>query len=112
MQFLIKVLLSALLIAGSSEAAKRSPALGAVLASLPLTSILALCWLFAETRDVQAAAAFSSSIFWAVLVSLPMFLVLSALLKRGFGFTPSLALSSVVAAMGYGGWMALSSKLR
>lgn len=106
MQFALKVVLSALVIAGSSELAKRSPAYGAVAASLPLTSILALAWLFAETRDAAAAAAFSSSIFWAVLASLPMFLALSWLLRRGVGFVPSLALSCLVASAGYWGYLA------
>jgi len=40
--FLLKTLISALLIAGASETAKRSPSLGAVIVSLPLTSILAM----------------------------------------------------------------------
>jgi len=101
MQLLIKTLLSAALIAGASEAAKRSPALGGVIASLPLTSLLALIWLYAETRDTAAAAAFSSSVFWAVLASLPAFLVLSWLLRRGLGFIPALAIACVTAFAGY-----------
>lgn len=106
MQFLLKVGLSALLIAASSELAKRSSVYGSVTASLPLTSILALAWLYAETRDAAAAAAFSSSIFWAVLASLPMFLALSWLLRKGVAFVPALALSCVVAAAGYWGYLA------
>jgi hypothetical protein len=106
MQFLLKVLLSALVIAASSELAKRSAVYGGVVASLPLTSILALVWLYADTRDAAAAASFSSSIFWAVLVSLPMFLALSWLLRRGAGFFPSLGAACVVAGIGYAAYLA------
>jgi hypothetical protein len=105
MQFIIKVALSALLIAAASEAAKRSSILGAVIASLPLTSILAIAWLYADTRDTAAIAEFSGSIFWAVLVSLPMFPVLAWLLKRGVGFIPAMGLSCVTAAVGYAAYV-------
>lgn len=110
MRFLLKTVVSALLIAGCSEAAKRSALLGAVLASLPLTSVLALSWLHAETRDAEKVAALSSSIFWAVLVSLPMFLVLPWLLRRGIAYVPALAASCLVAALGYAGYAAFTGR--
>ncbi|MBI3564983.1 MAG: DUF3147 family protein [Elusimicrobia bacterium] len=106
MQFLLKVVVSALVIAVSSELAKRSAVYGAVVASLPLTSLLALAWLYGETRDAGAAAAFSASIFWAVLASLPMFLALSWLLRKGVGFVPALGAACVVAGLGYAGYLA------
>lgn len=102
MPFVLKVLISALLIAGASELAKRSTVAGALLASLPLTSVLAMVWLFAQTRDAQAVASFSMNVFWAVLVSLPMFPVLSLLLRRGVGFPAALAVACALAAGGYG----------
>ena len=109
--FLFKTLVSALLIAGASETAKRSSMLGAVIVSLPLTSILAMIWLYRDTKDTAVVAAYSTSIFWAVLVSLPMFLVLPWLLKRGLGFAPSLTLSSLVAFLGYCGYLAAAPRL-
>ncbi|MBI3298179.1 MAG: DUF3147 family protein [Elusimicrobia bacterium] len=104
--FWVKTALSALLIAGSSEVAKRSTVLGALIASLPLTSVLAMVWLYAETKDKGAVAGFSMSVFWAVLVCLPMFPVLSWLLKRGVGFAPALLASCGVAVVGYWGYLA------
>lgn len=108
MPFALKVLVSALLIAGASELAKRSTVAGALLASLPLTSVLAMAWLFAQTRDASAVASFSMGVFWAVLVSLPMFPVLSLLLRRGVGFPVALACACAVAAAGYGAFAAAS----
>jgi hypothetical protein len=86
----IKALLSGVVIAAASEAAKRSPAMGAVILSLPLISILAFIWLWRDTSDTGAIAALSQSTFWFVLPTLPMFLVLPALLRNGAGFWPAL----------------------
>lgn len=105
--FLLKTLISALLIAAASEAAKRSAVLGALIASLPLTSVLAMAWIYRESRDTAAVASFSTSVFWAVLFSLPMFLVLAWLLRRGMTFVPALAVSSLVALAGYSAYLKL-----
>lgn len=97
----IKILLSACIIVVVSEIAKRSSLLGALLASLPLTSLLAFVWLYLDTRDVQKVSALSSDIFWLVLPGLPLFLVLPLLLKMGWGFWLSLAAAILVTAACY-----------
>ena len=88
-----KALLSGLIIAAASEIAKRSPALGALILSLPLVSILAFIWLWRETSDTERIAALAQSTFFLVLPTLPMFLALPMLLKSGVGFWPALGLS-------------------
>jgi hypothetical protein len=97
----IKALLSGVIIAAASEAAKRSPAIGAVILSLPLMSILAFIWLWRDTSDTEGIAALSQSTFWFVLPTLPMFLVLPALLRGGMGFWTSLGLSCLVTLLLY-----------
>ena len=101
MEFFTKVLVSALIIAGVSELAKRFTLLAAILASLPLTSILAMIWLFRETKDVEKISALSTGIFWAVLPSLLFFLVLPPLLKNGIKFPWAMLISSAVMFVGY-----------
>ena len=100
--YTIKILLSSLIIVAVSEIAKRSSLLGAALASLPLTSLLAFVWLYLDTGDVQTVASLSSDIFWLVLPSLALFLVLPLLLKMGWGFWLSLAAAMLVTAACYG----------
>jgi len=91
-----KALISGVIIAAASEAAKRSPTYGALLVSLPLISILAMIWLWRDTGDNERIAALSEGTFWLVLPTLPMFLVLPALLRNGFAFWPALAASCVL----------------
>ena len=89
-QYLTKILLSAVIIATVSELAKRNNVLASVIHSLPLTSLLALTWIYLETRDTQLIASHTHGTFWFVLPTLPMFLVLPALLKSGWGYWPAL----------------------
>jgi hypothetical protein len=88
--FIIKALLSGLIIAAVSEIARRSPGFGALVASLPLVSILGMMWLWRDTHDPARLAAHAEATFWFVLPSLPMFLVIPALLRRGTPFWPTL----------------------
>jgi hypothetical protein len=92
----IKAALSGIIIAIVSEVARRSPGTGALIASLPLISVLGMIWLWRDTRDVARMAEHSAATFWYVLPSLPMFLVIPLLLKRGIGFWPALAVGCVL----------------
>ncbi len=94
--YVIKVVLTAIIIVGISEISKRSSFLGSVLASLPLTSLLAIIWLYAETSSVKKVSDLSLSIFWMVIPSLAFFIVLPLFLKYKLNFYLSLALSSGV----------------
>ena len=90
--FALKAILSGLLIAAISEIARRSPGVAALVASLPLVSIIAMIWLWRDTRDAARIAAHAEATFWYVLPSLPMFLVVPWLIRSGMGFWPSLGL--------------------
>ncbi|MEQ8697712.1 MAG: DUF3147 family protein [Bauldia litoralis] len=78
----------ALMATRPTEVAKRSPALGALVVSLPLTSLLAFIWFYRDAGDTESIAALSQSTFWFILPSLPMFLVLPVLLRAGLVARP------------------------
>jgi hypothetical protein len=107
---LLKALLSGLIIAAASELARRSSLLGAVLISLPLTSILTMLWLYRDTRDESEVAALSWSILWVVVPSLLFFVVLPLAL-RGTSFWPALLLACAATAAGYGIWIWTARRL-
>ena len=107
MLYVIKLLISAAIIVAVTEVAKVNATLGGLIKSLPLVSLIALIWVYAETRDTQTIVQLSTSTFWFVLPTLPMFLVLPALLKRGLAFWPSLLAAVVVMLLCYGFTMLL-----
>ena len=86
----IKAVISGILVATVSEVAKRYPGAGGLIASLPLISVLGMIWLWQDRPDAANMAAHSTATFWYVLPSLPMFLLIQAMLGRGYSFTISL----------------------
>ena len=98
---IVKTLVSALIITMVSEVAKRSPAFAALIASLPLVSVIGMIWIYQETNDIPRLAAHSEATFWFVLPSLPMFLVLPLMLRHGIGFYLALALNCAMTALLY-----------
>lgn len=105
--YVLKLAITALLVVAISEFAKRSTIAGALLASLPLVSLLAMIWLYAENKDAAEIAALSRSIFWLVLPSLALFLVLPELLERGYAFYLSLGVAVTVTIAAYGATLAI-----
>jgi hypothetical protein len=88
----IKALVSAALIVAASEFAKRFPGLGALIASLPLVSVLGMIWLWRDRPDAENMAAHSEATFWYVIPSLPMFLAIPVMIRHGVGFWTALTL--------------------
>lgn len=111
MHLLLKAVISGAIVALASEAARRSTVLGAVLVSLPLTSILTLIWLYRDTGDVDEVASLSWSILWVVVPSLVFFVALPVGLRSGLAFAPALALACALTALAYGAWVAAAHAL-
>ena len=91
----IKAALSGVIVAAVSEIARRYPGWGGLVASLPLTSLLAMVWLWRDSGDVGRVADLSVSIIWFIVPSVPLFIVLPLLLRSGVGFWASMALCVV-----------------
>jgi hypothetical protein len=97
----LKFGLSAAVLVMVSEIAKRSTVWAALLASLPLTSLLAFVWLYIDTRDTQKVAALSGDIFWLVIPSLALFPALAALLRYGVSFWLAMAGAVAITLLAY-----------
>ena len=82
----VKAMLSGVIVMAVSEIARRSPAFGALVASLPLVSLLGILWLWRDTGDSERIAAHAEATFWYVIPSLPMFLALPWMLRHGVNF--------------------------
>lgn len=106
--FLIKAAVSGLLVALISTIARRYPGWGGLVASLPLVSVLAMLWLYGETRETEKVAALAMSTFWFFLPSIPMFLLIPLMLRSGWSFGVTMVTALVVTMALYAGmnWLA------
>ncbi len=99
--YALKVGVSAFVIVAIAEIAKRSTGFAALLAAIPLTSLLAFMWMHFEGAEPARIAELSSQIFWLVLPSLILFLLLPLLIRQGLGFWLSLSISIAATAACY-----------
>lgn len=96
--YVLKVGLSAAIIVAVTELSKRQAWWGALLASLPLISILSMIWLYVDTGDLAKVSAFASGVLWLVIPSLALFVLLPLLVRAGWGFWPGLIAGCVATA--------------
>lgn len=99
--YCVKFIISAALIVSVSEIARNYRTMGALLASLPLVSVLAMIWLYIEGESTEKISAFSLDVFWLVIPSLLLFLVLPAALKYGMPFPLALIAGCGVTSAAY-----------
>lgn len=102
-----KLFISAGMIVLISEISKKHPGLGGLLASIPLLSVLSMSWLWVETQDSELIATQSLATFWFVLPSLPLFVLLPVLLRKGMPFWGALLLGCLLTIGLYWGTMLL-----
>jgi hypothetical protein len=99
--YVIKITITAVIIVIISEISKRLPLLGSLIASLPLISVLGMIWIFSETKDVQKIITHAEGTFWYVIPSLPMFLLMPWMLRKGISFYISLVFGILITILLY-----------
>ena len=99
--YLIKLVITAVLVVLISEIARRSTLMGGILASVPLISVMAMIWLYIDTRDTGRIIILSNNIFWLVLPSLALFLILPLLLKKEINFYYSMGIAITITVICY-----------
>ena len=109
MYLIIKTLLTAIIIVAISEIARRSSLIAGILASIPLTSVLALSWLYFDSKSVRSVVDLSNSVLLLIPPSLTFFLILPLALKR-LEFIYSMLLSIFVTALVYWIYISLLSR--
>jgi len=84
-----------------SEVSKKTGYLGGLIASLPITSMLALFWLYNDTKNSDKVAELSIGILLFVIPSMVFFIVLPILLKKELNFYLALIISSGIMVSSY-----------
>ena len=108
---LVKALVSGLAVAAASEVARRWPGVGGLIVSLPLVSLLTILWLWRDTGDPERVAQLAQGAFWFILPSLPLFLIVPAMLRAGLGFWLTLGLAIAITIALYAGFYWLAPKV-
>jgi uncharacterized membrane protein (GlpM family) len=109
MYLVIKTIVTALVIVAISEIARRSSLFAGILASIPLTSVLAMTWLYFDTRNVKSVIELSNSVLLLIPPSIIFFLTFPFLLKK-IDFLISLAISILLTARTYWIYISLLTK--
>lgn len=99
--YMVKVLLTAVIIVAASEVSARSNVVAALLVSIPTVSVLSIIWIYIERGDIANIISLSNGIFWLVIPSLVFFVALPILLKNGVSFTLSMLISMGLTALSY-----------
>ena len=107
LQTVIKLLLSSGIIVIVSEIAKKNTFIGGLIASIPLVSVMAMVWLYIDTKDIENINALSKSILWMVVPSLALFISLPVLLRSGVNFYISMGISILVTMGCY--WLTIAA---
>ena len=108
---IVRALLSGAIITIVSVVSRRYPGLGALIASLPLISLLGMIWLWHDRPDAENMARHAEATFWYVIPSLPMFLLIPTLLRRGISFAPALIAGCALTILLYLGTIAIAARM-
>lgn len=99
--YIIKLIITTFLIVLISEISKRSSLAGALLAAIPLVSILAMTWMYVDTNTSSSAVEFSNRIIWLIAPSMTLFIIFPILIKKGVGFYPSMGVAIIATVTAY-----------
>lgn len=104
--YILKIAVSAALIVVIAEISRRNSFFAAFVASLPVISILAIIWLYIDTKDIGRVIALTTGILWLVLPSLTFFISLPLFLKHGWNFYFGLIISILLTSGSY--WLMIT----
>jgi len=99
--FVYKIIITSIIIILVSEISKQNSFFASILASIPLISVMAMIWLYVDTKDISKVIELSRGIFWLVIPSLTLFIIFPILLKFGINFYVSLTTSILVTVISY-----------
>ncbi len=99
--YILKIILTSIIILLISEFSKKSNLIATIFAAIPTISVLSFIWIYIEQKNINKISTLSTSIFWMVIPSLPLFLFFPYLLKKGINFYLSLIISCGITVIIY-----------
>ena len=97
-----KILLTAVIIFSIAQISERSTLMAAVLASIPIVSVLSMMMMYHEGQTALEISGFARDIVWLLIPSLLIFIVMPWLIEsRSWDFYPALAAGLACTVTGY-----------
>ena len=96
-----KYLVTAALVVLISEVVKYTGKFGALIAALPVVTVMVLIWLHIEGQSVERISNHAWYTFWYVVLTLPMFLLFPYLMSR-LSFWMALLASAAITIVCFG----------
>lgn len=99
MQFILKLFISLAVIIFCTQIGKRFPSLGGLIATMPLTGLLVLVWLYSDNPgNYDLMVKYTKGALWGILPSILFFLVAYLCFERHFSLT-------IVLVASFGIWL-------
>ena len=102
--YLLKTLLSAVIIVLVSEIAGRMPKVGALILSLPIVTVVALIFVWLKEKNLEPIVILSREMFVLVPIGLTLFLPLAFSESLNLDFWPALLLGIIFCAIFLGAY--------
>lgn len=97
MQLIFKLLISLCIIAFCTIIGRRFPSLGGLIATMPLTSLLILIWIYTENKSsFKLLQAYTYGALWGIIPTILFFLSAYLCLKKQLPFLITMSISASV----------------
>ena len=97
-----KIALTALIIFSIAQVSERSTLMAAILASIPIVTVLSMMMMHHEGQSAVEISGFAKDIVWLLIPSLLLFIVMPWLIEsRSWDFYPALAAGMACTITGY-----------
>ena len=104
MFFLLKTIISGLLVAGASSLARRYPGPAGLFIALPITTFLTMAWMGMQGSSKLDLAKFLQTVGWITIAGIGIFFLTPYLIRIGWNFWPAFAVGLCILALG--SWIA------
>ncbi|RDU37826.1 hypothetical protein DRW41_08385 [Neobacillus piezotolerans] len=95
---IVKIFVSAAIIAVITEISRRYPVQGGIIAALPIVSVLSIFWLYLQGEHIEKLSKFALGVVWGIPSTVVMLVIIGLALKNSIHLFVSLGL-------GVAGWL-------
>lgn len=99
MQFMLKLVITVAIVIISAQIGKRFPSLAGLIATMPLTGLIVLMWLYSDNPgNMGIMVEYTRGALWGIVPSILFYLAVLICFRRGLNLTGALG-------VGFGVWM-------